>query len=244
MKKIDIKKTESVDWGIEVDFGSNKFDGSYSYTDDFEGFLSRVPAAFELHPTIPGLVLNGFSAKRIEGDLVSVSLKYKASDPEATYPGRPAGVVKRYSMDVTTGDEPLLTNYMFKDLPDAEKSALLELMASSKTTEDFSTATTAVTSGPGVEAIAKIRKGIDSYYNPGLVWVERFTTKNLTDLSLTDVCHTQAPPGDCPSGGSTRNWLYLGGTSSPQPDGKSWEIEKRWQLSLRGNWDSDLYPSA
>ena len=245
MKKIDLVKTEAVVWGLAVDFGSSKIDANLTYTDDFDGFLTRLPTAFSAHPTIAGLILNSFDATRLEGDMISISLKYKPADPSAAYPGRPAGTIKRYSMDLTTGEEPLLTNFLFKDLPDTEKSALLELMASSKKPADFTTATTAVTSSEGTKAIAKIRKGVESYYNPGLVWVERFTTKSLTDLDLPRVCHvTDTPPGGCPSGGADRNWLYLGGTSSPQPEGKSWEIEKKWLLSLKGKWDTDLYPAG
>lgn len=241
-RKINIKKTESVEWECEFDFNSNKVPASICYVDDFAGWIGRAPKAFSAHPDIPELALVKIKGSRLDGNLIKVTLSYESNNPEATYPGREPQLVKRYALEPTTGEEPLLTNAIFKDISDAEKESIQQLIASSKTRADFATAETAVASEAGKKAISKIRKGTEAYLNPGLVWTERFTTKNLDDLDLGKILTTtNKPPGPCPSSGSERNWLFLSGPASPHDDGRSWDIEKRWQLSEKGKWDTDLY---
>jgi hypothetical protein len=244
-KKIDIKKTDSVDWDFEFEIGSNKATGTITYTDAFEGWLPRAPKFKSAHPDIPALRLAKIKAKREEGNLIKVVLTYEVTNPEVEYPGREKGTIKRYHMEPGAGEEPLLTNALFKDLDDAEREALQELLSSNRTKEEFAKADSAVTSATGKKAISKIRSGIEAYRNPALVWVERFMTNQLNDVDLPKILKTtNNPPGKCPDAGGDRNWLRMPPTVSPQDDGETWEIENRWELSLRGKWDPDLYPSG
>lgn len=249
MIKVNLVKTEAADWDYEIDDSSNKVTGSITYNDDFEGWLSRLPALKSAHPTIPALYLKKIKGTRADASIVKVVLSYATNDPAAEVPGKDhedeARIIRRYAMEPSTGEEPLLTHYLFKDVSDAEKNALLELMASSKTADDFTTALTVVTSVAGLLAVSKIRLGRDAYYNPGLVWSERFISTDLADLELSKILTTTAqPPGGCPAGGATRDWLYLSGPANPLEDGLSWDIEKRWMLSLKGKWDPDFYPAG
>jgi hypothetical protein len=245
MKKTNIVQTEAVDWKLKIEEGSNKVVLNTAYYDDFVNWVNRAPSLGSPNKDLPALRLKSIEPDRLEGDMIKVNLVYEAVSPEATYPGRSPGAIKRYAMEVSTSEEPLLVNHLFKDLPDLQKQALLELMASSKTAEDFEKAVAAVTSSEGVKAIAKIRRGIEAFLNPGLVWVERYTTKRLADLDLSDILTTtNNPPGPCPSSGSLRNWLYMAGPANPLEDGEHWEIERRWMLSEKGKWDPDLYPSS
>lgn len=242
IKKVNLKKTEAVEWELEIEAGSNTITATLAYTDEYEGWVARCPNLGSPHPDFPALRLKKIKPIREEGGIVRVRLGFEANDPEAQYPGRNPGKVERYSMDLSSTEEPLLTNEMFKDLPDDEAEALQELLQSARSKDDFTKASGAVSSGQGVKAIEKIRKGREAYLNPGMVWVERFTTKTLSDLDISSILTTtNSPPGPCPSAGSQRNWLYLGGTANPNDDGETWEVEKRWQLSEKGKWDSDLY---
>ncbi|MES2923682.1 MAG: hypothetical protein V4819_19160 [Verrucomicrobiota bacterium] len=243
--KIDIKKTEAVEWTLKLESGSNKVVGKLSYTDEHEGWFARAPLIDSPHPDVPALLLKTIEPKRVEGGIVEVSLSYESNDPDATYPGREAGKIKRYNLELTSGEEPLLKNHLFKDISSAEQEVLQGLLNSSKAVGDFSYAVENTSSEAAGHAIAKIRKGIDAFLNPGMIWVERFTTKDLGDLEISKILTTTSnPPGGCPSGGATRNWLYLGGTAGQSQDGKSWDIEKRWQLSEKGKWDIHLYPAG
>lgn len=245
VKKINWVKTQGVEWDFELEHGSNTVTGAMSYGDDFEGWLARAPALQSAHPDIPALRLKKIKASREEGDKIKVGLAYECNDPEATYPGRDRGPQIRYSIEAGGGEEPLLTNKLFHDLTNAEKEAALQLVNSSKGPEDFTAAAGKITSVNGLKLIAKVRKGIDSYRAFGVVWVERFTTTRLDDVELTKIYTTVSqPPGDCPEAGADYNWLRLPPGVSPHEDGKTWDLENRWELSLFGKWDADLYPAG
>lgn len=244
--KLNLTKTENVDWTYEIERGSNKASGTISYTDDFSGWDARVPLLESTHPTLTNLQLKKISAKREEGDQIKVTLTYENFNPTSTNPGRPTATsIKRYHMEPTGGEEPALTSALFAALSDAEKDAANQLATSSKTVADFATATAALTSVPGILFISKIRKGIEAYHSKGLFWVEKFSTEALaTSVSLSTIWKTtSSPPGSCPAAGTDRNWLRHPPTVTPHDDGLTWDIENRWELSLPGKWDPDFYPT-
>jgi hypothetical protein len=119
---VNLALTEAVEWTLEIEDGSNKVVGTFAYTDAFEGWFPRAPTMKSAHPDLPALRLKKIKPSREEGGIVRVHLTYEANNPEATYPGRAAGAIKRYAMEVTTTEEPLLTNALFKDLEDEETS--------------------------------------------------------------------------------------------------------------------------
>lgn len=233
---------EDVEWEFEYETGAQKATGLLTYSDKFEGWLGRAPAPGSKHPDIPALLMRKLNGKRDAGGIVRVRVEYESNSGEI--PGRGSDKVKRYSLRPTAGEEHLLTNYQFKDLSDAEKQALLQLMASDKSAAAFSAALAVCTSEIGIKAVGKVRKGQEAYLSPGLEWVERFTTKNLDDLDLSKhLKTTENPPGPAPSPGSERNYLYIAGPAEPNDDGETWNIEKVWKLSERGKWDEDFYPA-
>ncbi len=245
VQKINLAQTYTSDWELELEAGSNKVLGKLSYEDDYEDWMTRAPNIGSAHPDISALLLRKIKAERLQGDIVKVKLEFENNDPTATYPGRDPGAIKRYSLETSLTEEPLLRHDAFKDLTETEMVALQELLSSSKLTEDFTKAARTVTSAAGLKAIEKIKKGIEAFLNPGMVWVERFSTKDLEEIDLGKIrTTTSTPPGPCPSSGSERNWLYMGGNANPSSDGEVWDIDKKWQLSEKGKWDSDLYPAA
>lgn len=243
-RKINISKTQSVEWEFEIDFSATTVPASLSYTDNFEGWLSRAPVAWSAHPDIPALLLKKIKGSRQEGGLIKVTLSYENNSASTDYPGRKRGPIKRYHMEPGAGEEPLLTSYLFKDLTETEREAALEFLASPKSPEDWTNAKAKLKSTGAVKLLEKVRKGIDAYRSPTLIWVERFTTSDLDDVDLPKILKTTSnPPGDCPAA-TERNWLRLPPSVSPHDDGKNFDIENRWELSLRGNWDEDLYPAG
>jgi hypothetical protein len=245
IKAIDLKQTESAEWEFEMEDGSNKVTGKLVYGDLFENWLTRVPKFGSAHPDIPSLLMKKFKGKREEGGMIRVTLDYENNNPDLTYPNREKGPIKRYHMEPGAGEEPLLTHKIFKTLTEKEQEAAQELLASGKTSADFTKATAVLTSEAGVKAIEKIRRGQEAYRWPSLVWVEKFTTNKLADIELHKILKTTSnPPGDCPSAGDDRNWLRLPPSVTPHDDGKNWDIENRWELSLEGKWDTDFYKAG
>jgi len=244
--KRNVVKLDQVEWEFSISASSNKVTAKGVYQDDYPSWMSRMPDTNSPHPEIPALLLMEIKATRIPGDMITVSLSYECTDPDAEYPGRKKGPIKRYHMEPSAGEEPLLTNDIFADLTDPEKEAAQELLASSRTSEDFTKAGTILTTEAGLLVLEKVRKGAEAYRSPGLIWVERFTTNNLDDVELPKILKTtDTPPGPCPDAGADdRNWLRLAPTVNPHDDGKTFDIENRWELSLPGRWDPDFYPAS
>lgn len=248
VKKINLTKTESVEWEFESEDGSDEVNGSLSYTDDFEGWQSRAPLFKSVHPDFPGMKLKKINGIRIEGGQVKIKLSYKATSETAEYPGRDPSAepstAKRYSIEAPTTEEPLLTFHGFSSLSDEMKQTLQELMQSSKSKEDYEKAEEVIGDDEiGNKVLEKIRKGYEGYLNPGIVWVERYKTKDLATVELNKVGNIYGTvPGSPPDIGS-RTWLYVGLTANQndENDGEYWDIERRWQASERGGWDEDLY---
>lgn len=237
-------KTEGVLWHFHFELGSTKVTAKGVYRDQYENWMNRCPTPGSPHPDIPALSLKEIDANRIEGDLIDVNLGYECNDPDAQT-GRGGGKIKRYHMEPGAGEEPLLTNDLFKDLSETEQEAANGLINSGKTKADFETAKTALTSAAALKLLSKVRKGVEAYRNPSLVWIERFTTNTLNDVELSKILKTTSnPPGNAPAPGENRNYLRLPPLVSPHDDGKTWDIENRWELSLKGKWDPDIYPAG
>lgn len=245
-KKIDLTKTESVEWDFEMDFASSTVPAVLTYTDDFDGWMKRVPEGYSSHPEIPVLTLKKFKGTRLEGGMIKVTLNYECSDPSAEFGFRGKGPIKRYNLEPSSGEEPLLTFHKLDEVSDDIKEALGELVASSRKREDFAKALAAISAGGPPEplallAIEKIRKGIEGYRHAGIMWVERFMTTNINDMDCAKFFTIQTPPGNPPELVGGANWLYVPGTADVQSNGRSWEMERRWEASLKGGWDDWLY---
>lgn len=241
--KINLKKVFSPSWTYRVKLGENKPSASLEYEDDFEGWGGRAPDLGSAHPDLPGLVLVEIDAIRAEGSRITVRLKYETYSSTATYPGRPASEepVKRYDGEIFTGEEILQANKYFADLTDVEREAVQNVINGTELKENGERYKDDLKSELALKALEKIRKGVTHYLEPGLVWVERFNTANLSDVQITKVGEVMDPPGPRPDPGENRDYLYLGANLKNSEDGTSWEVERRWQLSGKGKWDPDLY---
>ena len=242
---INVTVYESYEWGYTMDGSSQTVTGYVTYRDNKSGWMSRVPSEWSSHPEIEALLLRKISATGEAGNVVKVRLDYENNSSTATYPGREAvNPIKRYHVEPGGSEEHILTNEIFAPLTDAEKQAALALIESSKTSADFATAAETLTSTEGLLLLEKVRGGIQAFRAPSLVWVESFTTDTLDDVELSKIYKTTtSPPGNPPTA-SDRNYLYLPPSVTPNADGTTWNLEKRWELSLSGGWDPDFYPSS
>lgn len=243
---INLLPTQSVDWDLEISADTNKITSTLAYEDDFKGWLSRAPVIRSNHPDVGTLLLRKIKGVRQEGYKIKVTLTYECNDPSATYPGREPGKIRRYTIEPQTGEESLLTFRKLKDLDLSSKEALQILFSSGRTKNDFDQAAfdllTAGDDPNANEAYKLIKNGTEAYEHAGIMWVERFSTKDLDDLQCAKFYKIDADvPGSPPTLADGRNWLYVPGTATPNADGESWEMERRWWESLDGGWDVWLY---
>jgi hypothetical protein len=239
---INLALTETVDYTIKYGVASPLVTGTMAYFDDFEGWMERAPRINSEHPDYPSLRLEDVDMERQEGGVAKVKLAYKSWSIEASYPGREPGPVKRYNLEISMSEEPLLTHDFFSDLEPDIVEGLQELMSGNRSKEDFARAREVLEGNePGVAALEMIARGTQAYYNPGLVWVERLTEKDLDGFELDKLRTIMDPPGDPPSFGTDRDWLFIGASPQQTDDGSFWTGERRWQLSEKGGWDENLY---
>ncbi len=240
--KINLQKTQSVNWNLKIEASSNKVSGNLSYTDNFEGWFARAPDIGSSHPDVPALLLVSLSAQREEGSVIKVDLGYESNNPEAQYPGRKPGKIKRYRIERTGGEEPLLKHPLFgKLLPDEQKT-LESFMNSDRDDEAYETARAALDPEPFcLYLLKKLRTGVEAWVYAGMTWVETFMTNDWSDLDLKKVGKIYNAPGPAPTLDSPANWLYMSVTADPTEDGKFWNVERRFEASLETGWDEDLY---
>jgi hypothetical protein len=244
--KKQVTKTITSDWKYSVGAGEEKATLTGSYKDDFAGWGDRCPLLNSASADIAGMVLVHISASREEGDIVKVELKYEATLHSSTYPGRdPAGgIIKRYALAGSDGEEHILTHSRYEDLPEEEIKALFAISNGTEGKDEGGAYADDVTSELGIECLAKIRKGTVARKSTGMVWVEKFNTSDLNDLDRGNINKTMLPPGKAVDfGGEAKNWLYLTPNATEEAEGNVFAIEKRWEYSADG-WDLEMYPPA
>jgi hypothetical protein len=220
------------------------------YEDDAEEWHLRLPAKGSIPPTEVGDEFVNFrlerrTASRLPGDKVRVDLVYKSAWPVDEEPVV-GSEERRYSMQLALGEEPILTFAAYDALDDEEKLALSQIIAGQryKTEEGKEEWRADVVSADGLQALAKIEKGVEAYLEPGMIWRERVRVawddrEDEVELSKVGKIYA-AVPGDPPTGGN-RNYLYLGAQLDQDESGEFAEMVREWQMSGRNGWDADLY---
>jgi len=234
----NVVKTQQVGTEVFVEMGSDKATGQYIYVDAYQGWASRVPLAGSSHPEFPALYLKSLRSTVLDGGQVRVVCDYESYSAQATYPGRPAGGVKRYDLELSTNEEPLLSHTKLKNLDLDEKYYLSELMGGVDKARAAEIKKKIVSSA-GLEAFRLILAGVAGYLNPGMTWVERYSSGTVSGLA-GDLGQRDSPPGGAPGNGG-RDWIYIGANARNTEDGKAWDIERRWILTAEGGADDFLY---
>lgn len=219
------------------------------YDDDADGWEARVPARGSVPPAEVGAEFSefrrkGVRASRQAGEKVEVSVTYESRLAVEEDPG--PDEVKRYSMQITLSEEPLLTHPRYADVPEDELTALTQIIAGQvyKTEEGKERWSADVVTVRGLEALEKIDKGVVAYLDPKLIWREsyRIDWKDLDEeVEVAAVGNIDAAvPGDPPTGGD-RNYLYIGAQADQDESGEFGDLVNQWQLSGRDGFDEDLY---
>lgn len=219
------------------------------YEDNLSGWQSRLPAVSSAAPAELGSEFAAFKVARrkvleMEGEKVRVEVVFNAGFRVDQNPAED-DPVPRYSMAVSLGDEPILTHERYESLPDNEREALRQILSGEKykTEEGKEEWEAEIESAPGLEVLAKIKKGVSAHREPGLIWRERkrilFSQLN-SESQLDKVRRIDTPPGS-PPGGGNRDYMYLGPQLDQDETGEFADLVREWELSGPEGWDPDLY---
>jgi len=196
-----------------------------------------MPRPGTAHPEVSFISVDTATAKVTEGDLAEITCNYAGAEAKTD---EEEAASMTYAMGLSLSEEPLLSHYRYRNLPDAEVEALKGI-AGGKDKDDAGAAyKDQITSVLGKEALKKIMRGQTSYYSPKVAWrtsVTRDTGVKNTDLNKIGEIDT--PLGPAPALATGRNWL-LNGVNQTQ-EGGSFKIEREWLASDRGGWDADIY---
>lgn len=240
-----------VEWTYEDSGDGSGATLEASYEDDADGWEGRLPARGTAPPAAVGSEFGEFRLKsrrasRSDGGAkVTVRLGYESQwavdeDPVSATP------VRRYSMAITLGEEPILTHERYAELPEGEVLALVQILAGQrfKSTEGKERWRDDVTSDLGLEVLEKIEDGVSAYLEPTLIWREQRRIDYADLGSEVDIAKVgnidDAVPGDPPTGGN-RNYLFLGFQMAQDESGEFADLTSEWQLSGRNGYDEDLY---
>lgn len=190
--------------------------------------VSLLPALGSKHPDFATLLLHEITSTSEEGDMATMTCVYKGVSP-AGGGGESRPV---YELINSTGQEPLATHPLFKDLTpqdfrDVEK-------AIDNPTDGLSPAFT----GAKLKYYLKRSAGVESYLVRGVVWRETKVGPTAY-TNAAQVGKIDTPPGNPPSLGDTANWLLIGATATKE--GGAWRSTRDWQASGPKAWDPDLF---
>lgn len=240
--KINVVKTEGVEWEYEISSTTDKPSATIVYTDDFQGWGSRAPLLNTPHPDLPQLLLEKIKAKRKDGDQIEVTLSYVALT-EAGVPGKPAvsdSRTSKYYLQGSTGEEHILTNAYCSDIPENELKALFAISNGTEEDKNGNSYADTIATEKGLNVLAKIRRGTVACKAGSIVYGQRKIIKDLSELEFDYLAKIyDVPPGPVVDDGN--QWLYVGGSASPvNTDQKAWEMDRQWLYSPDG-WDDNLY---
>lgn len=247
VRKTNVLKTRDFTWDYEASAKDDKAKSVLKYRDDFTGWASRCPKFYSAHPDIPGMQLVDIKAKKLEGEQIEVTLDYEVMDWTAEYPGRSPGdkATERFYIDPSLSDEPVFTFTKFADLSDEMKAALRDYQASDRTDNDYNVCNGVV--GGDENALAflnALAKGQESWRAPRVVWVRKRSVKSISELPLDLIGKIDDPPQDKDGNPDTPDgysWMYLAPTVTPSADGRTYDVEERWERSDEGGWNEFFY---
>lgn len=140
-----------------------------------------------------------------------------------------------WSLDITTGSEPIESNTTFKNfMSEAEMANWTAWKMGRETATDPKTSTNSV-----VQALYKrFNRGETDYLAPrSVLKLQRVYT---APPSLAGVGYASGTPDGCPfSFSSDLNWLFTG--AHAVKEGNLYRVTKEWLSSANGKWDSYLY---
>ena len=207
-------------------------------------FETLIPAVGSVHPDYGFLGLDSLRIRQgddhpgmvvMDGDYVGAVDLNNGED-------NPLDAAPEYSLDLSLAEEPLEQAPYFVDALSAEDiQEVVRLVKNPKLDED-NVPQEADTTGWSTQKTGlydRLRKGQEAFRDPRVTWTSKEFFKNLP--SLNAIGEIDAPSGPVPAVAAGRNWLLAGHRARMKAGGQFWEVERTWDLSGRGGWDSDIY---
>lgn len=224
------------DYSLAVD-REGKWTSAVTFLCHRNSIVKLMPRPGTVHPDISFITLDNATAKVTEGDLAEITCNYAGA--EAKTPEQEAAAMS-FSMGLSLSEEPILSNYRYKDLEEDEVAALKGIIGGKEKDDSGASYKDKVKSELGKEVLQKIMRGETCYYSPKVAWRASITRDHgVVGGDLNNIGKISTPFGPAPALASGRNWL-LNGVNQTQ-EGKSFRIEWEWLASDRGGWDTDLY---
>jgi hypothetical protein len=181
----------------------------------------------------------------IDGGFTTIEKVFAGSDEaDGSDPDDPldSNEANQITLEIATQEQPLLSHPKYRDAAEItaeERTALAKVIAGDIDAEEE------ISSALGLEALEKIKAGIEAFFAPALTLRERGTsTSSATDLSAVGKRITGGLPGGFPATfGSGQNFLYAGLNQTTLGTGR-FEFERVFLGSGFGGWDPDLYAST
>ena len=189
--------------------------------------------------------LRGIDWSDIDGDFTEIRKTYAgaddadSSDPDDPLDNSPSGEI---SLEISTQEQPLLTHPRYRDagtITAAERTALAKVAAGDIEAEED------ISSALGLEALGKLKNGVEAFLSPTLTLRERgVATAGAQNLGAVGKRITSGLPGGMPAVfGSGQTWLYAGLNQTAFGTGRV-EFERVFLGSGFGGWDTDLYDAT
>lgn len=246
------------DFTVSLD-SKGKFTASDSFTAPYaqvQQFLPLLGAPCQ-RTGWTWLVCEGYTIEPQHGGVCKVIVQYNSSGNDGSFDFDTAADSRfKYSLAITSSDEPLETHPKYRNISQDEKELISNVKTglyerSNKTsthqdfykfkhTQDKSAAVLSITSDLGKELIDFILKGVESYLMPRQTYTVRYNHYNLPSSSMIGkVGYIDTQPKGNPPTPSGRNWLFTGCNATQ--NGKLYTIELQWELSGDEGWEDKIY---
>lgn len=191
-----------------------------------------------------------------EGDLVYINVEFTGSNVTqfAGGSGVSDAALPRYSLDLQSGELPLISHPKWELLTDEFKKALgllgsgfyiydivnnKLLFPIENAPIDTLTEADETLTGDAIEFAILLQQGETTFLSPSVSWTETTTgTEKLTTAQLNKLAKISTPRGDPPEPNG-RNWMLTGGTQDQV--GETYQTRLTWNLSGREPFNPFLY---
>jgi hypothetical protein len=178
----------------------------------------------------------------IDGGFTTIEKVFAGSDEaDGSDPDDPldSNEANQITLEIATQEQPLLSHPRYRDAAEItaeERTALAKVIAGDIDAEEE------ISSALGLEALEKIKAGIEAFYAPTLTLRERGTsTSSATNLGDVGKRIKGGLPGGFPATfGTGQNFLYAGLNQTTLGTGR-FEFERVFLGSGFGGWDQQLY---
>jgi hypothetical protein len=232
----------------------------------FKRGTDAITADSTIPPVFSFLKVVSAAPSYSEGGMVTLLVEYAgaASAQYGSEDDLAEGAEKTYRLEGRLTEKPFSQHPKWKDLSDAEKFALGELIEGTvkpntdytqvgtyELSESFSWALSFIPlkdvsnaditlAGDAIEFAIRIARGETTFLSPTVSWTE--TTQGnagMTAAQLNKLGHISTPRGNPPTPTGDRDWMLTGATQEQR--GELYQTTIEWTLSEREGHDAFLY---